>query len=85
MSCVGSCHARTMKLCLHDWYLKNLNWTAPILIDCVMNDVSGIQQFTQSMIKGHGHEKEVHLSFVDNAGTFHGMCRNCRKFCGYWA
>jgi len=49
------------------------------------NDVSKIQQLTQSEAKGHGHEKEVHLPSVDSCGTFNGKCRNCGKVCRYWA
>jgi hypothetical protein len=42
---------------------------APILKLTRLIYVSGIQQLTQNGIKGHGQEKEVNLSSLNNVGT----------------
>jgi hypothetical protein len=46
------------------------------------NHVSEIQRLTRSRNKEHGHEKEVHLSFVQGGGMSCGKCRNAVKSAG---
>jgi hypothetical protein len=53
--------------------------------DELCNSVSEIQRLTRSGNKGCTGDKELHLSSVDDKGTFKGKCRNYSKVCGFKA
>jgi hypothetical protein len=53
--------------------------------DELCNSVSEIQRLTRSGNRGCTGDNEVHLSSVDDKGTFKGKCMNCSKVCGFKA